>query len=43
MIVVKMGTMKLKAGSHKLAVKPQSKKGAAVMDIRTIVIRPVAD
>ena len=43
MIVENIGTMNLKAGSHRLAVKPQVKKGAAVMDIRTIVLRPVAD
>jgi len=43
MIVENIGSVHLKAGNHRLAVKPQSKKGAAVMDIRTIVLRPIAD
>ena len=43
MIVENIGSMKLKAGNYRLAVRPQSKKGAAVMDIRSIVLRPIAD
>jgi len=43
MIYESIGRMKLKAGSYRLAVKPQSKAAAAIMDIRTIVLRPVAD
>ena len=43
MIIENIGTMKLQAGNYRLAVRPQSKKGAAVMDIRTIVLRPIAD
>ena len=43
MIIENIGTMQLKAGNYRLAVKPQSKKGAAVMDIRTIVLRPIVD
>lgn len=43
MIIENIGSVNLKAGKCKLAVKPQSKKGAAVMDIRTIVLRPIAD
>ena len=43
MIIEEIGTVKLKAGSYRLAVRPQSKAGAAVMDIRAIVLRPIAD
>lgn len=43
MIIENLGSMKLKAGSYRLAVRPQSKKGAAVMDIRSIVLRPVIE
>lgn len=43
MIVENVGSMKLKAGKYRLAVRPQSKKGVAVMDIRSIVLRPIAD
>ena len=43
MIIEELGAVKLKAGSHRLAVRPQSKAGVAVMDIRTIVLRPIAD
>ncbi len=38
-IIENIGTMKLAAGTYRLAVRPQSKKGAAVMDIRSIVLR----
>jgi hypothetical protein len=41
MIIENVGTMKLKAGKCRLAVRPQSKKGVAVMDIRSIVLRPI--
>ena len=43
MIIENIGTMQLKAGNYRLAVRPQSKKGAAVMDIRTIVLRPIVE
>lgn len=43
MILENIGAMKLKAGKVRLAVRPQSKTGAAVMDIRCIVLRPIAD
>ncbi len=43
MIIENIGSMRLKAGNYRLAVRPQSKKGAAVMDIRSIVLRPIAD
>ena len=43
MIVENIGSVQLMAGNFRLAVKPQSKKGAAIMDIRTIVLRPIAD
>jgi hypothetical protein len=32
----------LSAGRQKLAIKPQSKPGAAVMDVRRVVLRPAA-
>ena len=43
MIIEEIGTLKLKAGKYRLAVRPQAKTGAAVMDIRTIVLRPIAE
>lgn len=43
MILENIGAMRLKAGKVRLAVRPQSKTGAAVMDIRCIVLRPIAD
>jgi len=43
MICENIGIMKLKMGSYRLAVRPQSKAGVAVMDIRKIVLRPIAD
>ncbi|MBI3464500.1 MAG: sulfatase-like hydrolase/transferase, partial [Planctomycetes bacterium] len=36
-----IGNVELAAGKHTLAVKPQTKPGAAVMDLRRIVLRPV--
>ncbi len=36
-----IGVIELTAGSQTLAVKPQNKKGAAVMDLRRVVLRPV--
>lgn len=38
-----IGRVELSAGKHTLAVKPQSKPGAAVMDLRRVVLRPVED
>jgi len=35
-----IGVVDLPAGKQTIAVKPQSKKGAAVMDLRRIVLRP---
>jgi arylsulfatase A len=35
-----IGTVELTAGPHTLAVKPQKKQGAAVMDLRRVVLRP---
>ena len=43
MIIEEIGTLKLNAGKYRLAVRPQAKTGAAVMDIRTIVLRPIAE
>jgi arylsulfatase A-like enzyme len=40
MILKTIGQLKLAPGKHTLAVKPQSKPGAAVMDLRRIVLRP---
>ncbi len=42
MISRTIGEVKLEAGKHTLAVKPQTKPGAAVMDLRRVVLRPVA-
>jgi len=38
-----IGEVNLPAGKHTLAVKPQTKPGGAVMDLRRVVLRPVAD
>ncbi len=35
-----IGTVELAAGPQTLAVKPQTKQGAAVMDLRRVVLRP---
>ncbi|HEY2840691.1 MAG TPA: hypothetical protein VGJ26_16160, partial [Pirellulales bacterium] len=40
MISRTIGEVKLEAGKQTLAVKPQSKPGAAVMDLRRVVLRP---
>jgi arylsulfatase A-like enzyme len=40
MIQRTIGRVELAAGKHKLAVKPQSKRGVAVMDLRRVVLRP---
>lgn len=40
MIQRTIGQVKLPAGRQTLAVKPQSKPGAAVMDVRRVVLRP---
>ncbi len=41
MIARTIGEIDLPAGKQTLAVKPQNKKGAAVMDLRRVVLRPV--
>ena len=38
-----IGTVQLPAGKATLAVKPQSKPGGAVMDLRRVVLRPVVE
>jgi hypothetical protein len=38
-----IGTVELAAGKATLAVKPQTKPGGAVMDLRRVVLRPVAE
>ena len=35
-----IGTMELTSGKHRLAVKPRTKPGVAVMDLRRVVLRP---
>jgi hypothetical protein len=35
-----VGHVELTAGKHILAVRPKSKKGVAVMDLRRVVLRP---
>lgn len=42
MILQTIGQIELEAGKQTLAVKPQTKPGAAVMDLRRVVLRPVA-
>jgi hypothetical protein len=42
MIQRTIGQVKLEAGRQKLAIKPQTKPGPAVMDVRRVVLRPVA-
>ena len=41
MIARTIGEVDLPAGKQTLAVKPQTKKGGAVMDLRRVVLRPV--
>ena len=36
-----IGVVDLPAGKQTLAVKPQSKKGGAVMDLRQVTLRPL--
>jgi hypothetical protein len=38
---VSVGTVELSAGEHTVALKPRSKPGVAVMDVRRVVLRPV--
>jgi hypothetical protein len=40
MILRLVGTTTLDAGKHRLAVRPKTKPGAAVMDLRRVVLRP---
>ena len=42
MILRTIGHVKLSAGKHTLAVKPQTKPGEAVMDLRRVVLRPIS-
>jgi len=37
----KLGTLTLAAGKHTLTVKPKTKPGVAVMDLRQVTLRPV--
>jgi hypothetical protein len=41
MILRTIGEVELTTGKHVLAVKPRTKPGAAVMDLRRVVLRPV--
>lgn len=40
MITRDLGEVELTAGKHTLAIKPQTKPGVAVMDVRRVVLRP---
>jgi hypothetical protein len=40
MILRVIGVVELPAGRHTLAVKPRTKPGVAVMDLRRVVLRP---
>ncbi|QDT75600.1 sulfatase-like hydrolase/transferase [Lacipirellula limnantheis] len=42
MILRTIGQVKLAAGRQRLAIKPQTKPGPAVMDVRRVVLRPIA-
>src|SRR5262249_29468856 len=42
MILKTIGEVELKEGKQVLAMKPQTKPGAAVMDLRRVVLRPIA-
>jgi hypothetical protein len=42
MILKMIGEVQLAAGRYTLAVKPRTKPGVAVMDLRRVVLRPVA-
>jgi arylsulfatase A len=41
MILRTIGEIELPIGKHKLAVKPRTKPGVAVMDLRRVVLRPL--
>ena len=41
MIQLSIGQVELPTGTHKLAVKPRTKPGVAVMDLRRVVLRPI--
>jgi hypothetical protein len=41
MILRTIGQIELPVGKHKSAVKPRTKPGVAVMDLRRIVLRPL--
>ncbi len=43
MISRTIGEVELPAGAQTLAIKPRSKPGPAVMDIRRIVLRPIGE
>jgi arylsulfatase A len=40
MILLPVGEVELAAGKHKLALRPKTKPGVAVMDVRRVVLRP---
>jgi hypothetical protein len=41
MILRTVGQVNLATGTHSLAIKPHTKPGVAVMDLRRVVLRPV--
>jgi arylsulfatase A len=42
-IIQNIGEVELKAGKQRLAARPKSKSGVAIVDIRRIVLRPIAN
>jgi len=38
-----IGQVEIKKGAHRLEVRPLSKPGVAVMDLRSVTLRPMAD
>jgi hypothetical protein len=39
----KIGTVELEPGQRRLAVKPRTKPGVAVMDLRMVTLHPAGD
>ncbi len=40
-VQTEIGTVDLPAGRHSLSIRPKAKKGAAVMDVQTVLLQPV--
>jgi len=41
-VEAEIGEVNLPAGRHTLAIRPKTKKGAAVMDVQNVLLRPVS-